>query len=1148
MCTLEVNVTRVLVTSFHPPPEKEHCYACGREVNPGQMSRHLAHFPQCSVDMERSAKRCDDDGRRRKKRRKKLFPAPTDQLSTEFENADCVLDTDDHAIELRHRRSSRLAIFMSAANSQSTIANDSSLTINSLQDGEISAVCTTENECEDFPAMDDDIGSPSAGEDEDHPENVPDSSIGVDGSLEAEEVEEAEDGPNSSMLAAYQEHIHSLDDNGLNLSLFSCEEKVQIDLLQTLSKIGAPMKAYEAIMQWTNRSVRSGYVFRNTPITSRKTVLSRVSKRLNRDALTPTWETLHLPYSDVTIKVAYFSASAVFADLLSCSHLNKDVNYIFHGDWNPDNDPYAVPNGIVIGDLNTGRSYLKTHRSLCKNENDMLLACPFAIDRTYCDVGGCSRLPLEPITMQYGLVQFNIRKKPEAMRVLGYIHPLKVDIQSVEPGVAPSESATNAPLPMYKKCTNATWKVNEYHMQIDFILRRSGFLDLQERGIKWNIRYMGKLYPTVLHPFVPFIIGDTEGHDALCGHYKSRTSGVAQLCRVCECPTMKSGWSKARQFAKRKSSKVNQLVRAKNFTLLQQKSQHMLVNAFDSIRFGAHSDCGIFGACPGEILHLVLLGWFKYVVKSFFKQIGQNGVAATKYVRLCHDIASQLGRQSDRDIPRTTTNDFSSASNIPGHEYAGILVIMLLSFETSRYGEIFERARALAIQGGHVDKHPGHDNFIADWKLLLSSLLEWWAWMKQPQIERRCVKRSIYATSYLLRLLKTVAPRHEGMKNNTVKTHLVLHMAEDIQNFGVPEIYNSSYAESAHIPIAKKTVKNTQKRNKTYEIQAAQRYAENLVISHANREINSKGAKNGLLLDDGARGRRQQWIGKSYSISANAFGIPRCSWQSANRKKVDEATPQLTMDKHVLQSIADYLLPCLDPPIAHCQTEYTCPKGVLYRAHPSYEDKPWYDHVLVDWDDIATPAKICSIINLHNAKPGSVIKFPGQGAIPAEAGLYVLVHSYDAIDTVADKAAKEAAKQVSMHVMPKRRRWRRDQDAEANLRASQVTEATEHPSEEEDPPIFKPYRLSLHADEGGAMLPILYIIHVDSIVGPTIVINDISREYANHDPCVIAYPFRPYIFMFRRRHQWAANWTSFIDWQYNKTVHEGVEESSEDED
>jgi hypothetical protein len=138
-------------------------------------------------------------------------------------------------------------------------------------------------------------------------------------------------------------------------------------------------------------------------------------------------------------------------------------------------------------------------------------------------------------------------------------------LQNPETLVGP---VTNAPLPMYKRCTNATWKVNEYHMQIDFILQQSGFLALQEKGIKWNVQYRGKSYPTILHPYIPFIIGDTEGHDTLCGHYKSRTSAVAQLCRACECPTSKSGWSKGRLFAKRKPSIINRLVRAKSFDVL----------------------------------------------------------------------------------------------------------------------------------------------------------------------------------------------------------------------------------------------------------------------------------------------------------------------------------------------------------------------------------------------------------------------------------------------------------------------------------------------------------------------------------------------------------------------------------------------------
>jgi hypothetical protein len=52
-------------------------------------------------------------------------------------------------------------------------------------------------------------------------------------------------------------------------------------------------------------------------------------------------------------------------------------------------------------------------------------------------------------------------------------------------------------------------------MQIDYILWQSGFLSLQERVIKWNIQYRRKSYHTVIHPYIPFLIGDTEGHNTL---------------------------------------------------------------------------------------------------------------------------------------------------------------------------------------------------------------------------------------------------------------------------------------------------------------------------------------------------------------------------------------------------------------------------------------------------------------------------------------------------------------------------------------------------------------------------------------------------------------------------------------------------------
>jgi hypothetical protein len=97
---------------------------------------------------------------------------------------------------------------------------------------------------------------------------------------------------------------------------------------------------------------------------------------------------LYLPYSKCFVEVVYFSAHSIFGSFLSCTELNQDQNYIFNDDNNPDCNPFAKPNGAVISDINTGAAYLKTYDALIKNmEEDMLLPCILAIDKTTCDVG-----------------------------------------------------------------------------------------------------------------------------------------------------------------------------------------------------------------------------------------------------------------------------------------------------------------------------------------------------------------------------------------------------------------------------------------------------------------------------------------------------------------------------------------------------------------------------------------------------------------------------------------------------------------------------------------------------------------------------------------------------------------------------------------
>ena len=127
-------------------------------------------------------------------------------------------------------------------------------------------------------------------------------------------------------------------------------------------------------------------------------------------------------------------------------------------------------------------------------------------------------------------------------------------------------------------------------------------------------------------PLFTFIIGDTEGHDRLYGHCTARFLQVQQLCRICECPTYFTGYSKSK-FPHRLPRKKDALVRKGLTDELQLLSHNYLKNGFPGFWFGMHNQRGIFGACSGEMLHLISLGWFKYCLHAFSAQAGPKSSA-----------------------------------------------------------------------------------------------------------------------------------------------------------------------------------------------------------------------------------------------------------------------------------------------------------------------------------------------------------------------------------------------------------------------------------------------------------------------------------------------------------------------------------------
>ena len=75
----------------------------------------------------------------------------------------------------------------------------------------------------------------------------------------------------------------------------------------------------------------------------------------------------------------------------------------------------------------------------------------------------------------------------------------------------------------------------DFHTMLQIVLK--SYVDLQNRGFYWDLRYKNKVYKDIeFVMFMPFIRCDTEEGDKLCGKFLTRTQRIAQLCWYCKCP------------------------------------------------------------------------------------------------------------------------------------------------------------------------------------------------------------------------------------------------------------------------------------------------------------------------------------------------------------------------------------------------------------------------------------------------------------------------------------------------------------------------------------------------------------------------------------------------------------------------------------
>lgn len=437
---------------------------------------------------------------------------------------------------------------------------------------------------------------------------------------------------------------------------------------------------------------------------------------------------------------------------------------------------------------------------------------------------------------------------------------------------------------------------------------------------------------------------------------------------------------------------------------LRMLSQQFISNAWYGVRFGMHNEMGIHGACPSEMLHALLLGWFLYLRKMFFARTGPD----SELSNILNAIAKQLGKffqhQSDRDMPRTNFSKGIKKGKLMAKEYSGMLLVLLAVLRSSagQHALLSSRTRKFSKQAD-----------IDDWVMLIERLLGWECWLRQERLAVGEVKRSRRKHRATMALFQRVGKRTEGMGFKIMKYHVVLHLSTDIMNFGVPNCVDTGTNESHHKP-SKTAAKQTQKNAKRFEMQTAIRIQDNRAIEIAIVEIDQRRklweyyfmestgqSSSGSAMDEASvRSDGTPPItvttngGTSFRFSTRQCGQDIFYDYKPNKSRSKYRNLML-FDPQLIRFIGENIFDNLDGIDELFGFSSHKRNDTIFRAHPNFRGEgSWFDWVMVDWGRPygVHPAQIWAFLDLTNIPVGTNIDL-GEGMRLNVPGTYAVVES-----------------------------------------------------------------------------------------------------------------------------------------------------------
>lgn len=754
----------------------------------------------------------------------------------------------------------------------------------------------------------------------------------------------------------------------------ACYDNCELALLELhhlLTKAGAPLYLFDEITRWCKRSKDC---FQNRRVPSRQCFMKSMSEKVYGKKMTKWLQPKQVPHllpSGKRTSITCFSFLGNLASLLMNSDIMQPQNLLL----NEDNPCQAPKDSHFLKDLDSGWWFKETWDEVCTGPNEILMPIVFFLD------GGkvTERLSVEPLTFTIGWLKREIRNKASSWRTIGYIESYRDESELDE------EKG--------KKNLSSKTKLNDYHSQLDILLREFKLLQGKDSGISWNLKLGNKTYPVVFKLALQVVLGDCKGNNILCGQKGGHSLQMKKLCRDCfVSPQDADDPNHVCRFVH-----INDL-KHKTAKELEELSMHNIENAMADVYFGARKS-SIFDSTPPEPLHGIELGTLKYMYEEFEKLLSQNTLNLINSA--ISKIQRKYSRQSVKSMPKLTAfmNGIDRPDVLTGdNQYARFYGILLSLHDKTVFDSFAKHPKRIRI----VDPVTGNEKTVMGqplgipkaklWMHLIESTLAMYRWLMDDchpiHTIRDCVndvgeeienKSMSSMRTYMSEFCSLIGKRAgHGLK--TTKFHQLLHYHRNILKYGSVKNFDTGICEGIAVTMYKNLSRNTQRRQNNLNSQIAQRHFESIVCTEALRICGDCILKN-TTGDDGVQQKtmvkRHQFSGTRFELTFHEDETEVFPTGSVNVRWFT-TTENVRLPGGVSLAIAERLfLNHLEGGVLRHDsvvmgfTEYFDREGNVYRAHPNYRgDGEWFDWCLVKWDGIdePVPARIITFLDISSCE------------------------------------------------------------------------------------------------------------------------------------------------------------------------------------